>query len=407
MKKFIVAQTGARHNYVIPYLLAKAGLLEYFYTDICGNVGLGKLLAKGKHLPFVGEPLTRLSGRKIPDELRPYTHTFALPFLRSQFLTAISAKTEGESFRLNCMRTIESGNEMVKHGFGNATHLYSMLGEFAPLLIAADARELNIVSDVYIMLSTNKILDEERKNFPDWEPEPPDYQAIANKLFPEDALLTRTKIFICPSEAVKQDLIDNYGIEVEKTVVVPYGLKTNWLGLVPNTIPRRILFVGCANLRKGIHYLAMAAEQLHQAGYNYEFRVAGDVASDIVTKSPCKCLTFLGRIPRSKIQEEFIQADIFVLPSLAEGSAGVTYEALAAGLPVVTTKASGSVVQNEIQGYIIPERDPSALAKAIADIVEDRDKRDRMGVAARERAKEYTWDKYQVNLLGAIEQQAW
>jgi glycosyltransferase involved in cell wall biosynthesis len=399
MKKFIVAQTGARRNYVIPYLLAKAGLLEYFYTDICGNVGLGKLLAKGKHLPFVGEPLTRLSGRKIPDELRPYTHTFALPFLRSQFLTAISAKTEGESFRLNCMRTIESGNEMVKHGFGNATHLYSMLGEFAPLLIAADARELNIVSDVYIMLSTNRICDQERKDFPDWEAEAPDYQAIANKFFPEDVLLTRTKLFLCPSEIVQEDLIANYGIKTQKTVLMPYAVEPDWLELVPKTIPRRILFVGSANLRKGIHYLAMAAEQLHRAGYNYEFRVAGDVASEIVTKPLCKYLTFLGRIPRNKIQEEFIQADIFVLPSLAEGSARVTYEALAAGLPVVTTKASGSVVQNEIQGYIIPERDPSALAKVIASIVEDRDQREKMALAARERAKDYTWDKYENRLI--------
>jgi len=399
MKKFIVAQTGARRNYAIPYLLAKAGLLEYFYTDICGNVGLGKLLAKGKHLPFVGEPLTRLSGRKIPDELRPYTHTFALPFLRSQFLTAISAKTEGERFRLNCMRTIESGNEMVKHGFGNATHLCSMLGEFAPLLIAADARELNIVSDVYIMLSTNRICDQERKDFPDWEAEVPDYQAIANKFFPEDVLLTRTKLFLCPSEIVQEDLIANYGIKTQKTVLMPYAVGPDWLELVPKTIPRRILFVGSANLRKGIHYLAMAAEQLHRAGYNYEFRVAGDVASEIVTKPLCKYLTFLGRIPRNKIQEEFMQADIFVLPSLAEGSASVTYEALAAGLPVVTTKSSGSVVQNEIQGYIIPERDSSALAKAIADIVEDRDKRDKMALAACDRAKEYTWDKYENRLM--------
>ena len=196
MKKFIVAQTGARRNYAIPYFFAIAGLLEYFYTDICGNIGFGKLLTQGKHLPFVSKSLTRLSERKVPDELMRYTHTFALPFLRSQFCTAISEKTEGERFSINCMRTIETGNEMVKHGFGNATHIYSMLGEFAPLLIAADERGLSIVSDVYIMLSTNKILDEERKNFPDWEPEPPDYQAIANKLFPENVLLTRSKGFI-------------------------------------------------------------------------------------------------------------------------------------------------------------------------------------------------------------------
>lgn len=399
MKKFIVAHNGARRNYAVPYSFAKAGLLEYFYTDICGNVGFGKLLAQGKHFPLVGAPLARLSGRKVPDELIPYTHTFALPFFRSQLRTAFSANTEGDQFRINCLRTIESGNEMVKYGFGNATHLYSMLGEFAPLLIAADERGLNIVSDVYIMLSTSKILDKERKDFPNWEAEPPDYQAIAKKLFPEDAFLTRTKLFICPSDAVQQDLIDNYGIEAQKTVLMPYSVEPKWLEIIPQTIPRRILFVGSANLRKGIHYLAMAAEQLHLAGYEYEFRVAGDVSSWVIEKPICKYLTFLGRIPRDKVQEEFVTADVFVLPSLAEGSAGVTYEALAAGLPVVTTKSSGSVVQDGIQGYIIPERDSSALAKAIAEIVEDRDHRDKMAVAARERAKDYTWNKYERRLI--------
>jgi glycosyltransferase involved in cell wall biosynthesis len=78
----------------------------------------------------------------------------------------------------------------------------------------------------------------------------------------------------------------------------------------------------------------------------------------------------------------------------SEVAAGVTYEALAAGIPVVTTNASGSVVQNGIEGYIVSERDPDALAKAIAEIVEDRPKREKMAINARERAKDYTWDKY-------------
>ena len=49
---------------------------------------------------------------------------------------------------------------------------------------------------------------------------------------------------------------------------------------------------------------------------------------------------------------------MFVLPSLAEGSAEVTYEAIAAGVPVVTTRAAGSVVRDGIEGRIVPERDP-------------------------------------------------
>jgi glycosyltransferase involved in cell wall biosynthesis len=116
----------------------------------------------------------------------------------------------------------------------------------------------------------------------------------------------------------------------------------------------------------------------------------------------CRNLVFLGRVPRERIHEEFAAADVFVLPSLAEGSAEATYEALAAGVPVVTTPAAGSVVRNGIEGRLVAERDPFALADAIAEIVEDRDKRARMSVAARERARDYTWERYGERLVGAL-----
>ncbi|MGH8102620.1 MAG: glycosyltransferase [Chthoniobacterales bacterium] len=100
--------------------------------------------------------------------------------------------------------------------------------------------------------------------------------------------------------------------------------------------------------------------------------------------------------------EEFARADIVVLPSLAEGSAAVIYEALAAGLPIVTTPEAGSVVRDGIEGRIVPSRDPEALANAIAETVEDREKRERMAYAARERAREFTWERYGERLIAAL-----
>jgi glycosyltransferase involved in cell wall biosynthesis len=163
-----------------------------------------------------------------------------------------------------------------------------------------------------------------------------------------------------------------------------------------------VLFAGTANLGKGIHYLAMAVERLIGSGYRYQFRVAGNVTRRVARQPLCRNLQLLGRVPRDRIHEEFAAADVFVLPSLAEGSAGVTYEALASGVPVVTTRAAGSVVRDGIDGRIVPERDPEALADAIAEIVEDREERARMSVAARERARDYTWDRYGERLVAAL-----
>jgi glycosyltransferase involved in cell wall biosynthesis len=402
MNRFIAVQIGARHNYAVPRILEKAGMLEFFYTDLVGNAGFGKILSRGKSLPIVGNRLQLLASRQVPAKILPLTHTFSLPDLRWLARRTISTPDRSEEFRLSCLKSLDLGNAMLRSGFGKATHIYSMLGECPPLLIAANQRGLKIVSEVYILLSSDRILTKERLNFPDWEPEQPDYESIGKKLFPEDVLLTRTNFFICPSQAVQSDLVQNFGISLEKTAVVPYGVDSSWLDVKQNTIPKQILFVGSANLRKGIHYLAMAAEQLYLSGYRYEFRIAGDVEPSFLEKPVCKYLTFLGRIPRNRVNQEFSTADIFVLPSLAEGSASVTYEALAAGLPVVTTNASGSVVQDGIEGYVVPERDPDTLAKAIINIIEDRSLREKMAIAARERAKDFSSDRYGDRLLAAL-----
>jgi glycosyltransferase involved in cell wall biosynthesis len=116
----------------------------------------------------------------------------------------------------------------------------------------------------------------------------------------------------------------------------------------------------------------------------------------------CRNLVFLGRVSRDRVHEEFAAADVFVLPSLAEGSAEAIYEALAAGVPVVTTPAAGSVVRNGAEGRLVAERDPFALADALAEIVEDRDKRARMSAAARQRAHDYTWERYGERLVHAL-----
>lgn len=398
----LVAQRGARHGYAIPSFFAKAGYLERFYTDICGDVGLGKVLARGEILPIIGRRLGRLAGRRLPAEIQELTSTFAFSNLRRSFLDTLFRPVGEKQFRSASLQSIELGRAMVRSGFGQATHLYSMMGEFSPLLVEADKRGIKVISDVYVLLSTEQIVAKERVAFPKWEPAAFDYGSVRRELGLEDVLLTRTSFFVCPAQAVQDDLVSQYGVERNRTAVVPYGLDPVWLSLQPIPQPERVLFAGTAGLRKGIHYLAMAAEKLHQQGYSYEFRVAGNVSPTVAQQPICKHLNFLGRIPRNEMHKEFIAADVFVLPTLAEGSAGVTYQALGAGVPVVTTAASGSVVRDGVDGYIVPERDAEKLASAIVKIVEDRDKRNQMSKAARERAEEFIWSRYGERLIQAI-----
>jgi glycosyltransferase involved in cell wall biosynthesis len=394
--KFVVAQIGARRSYAVPAILEEAGMLERFYTDLTGDSSLAGLL------PVLGKGAERLAARRLPSNIRPLTRTFPRLSLSRALRRKMRPLGPADSFRESVRFSNALGRAMVREGFGEATHLFSMLGECAPLLIAAKERGHTVVSEIYILLSTERILAEERKAFPGWEPDVPDYSAIRREMGLEDVLLTRSDFAICPSPAVRDDLVTNFGFDESRTAVVPYGMDPALLSIQNIPVRGRILFAGTAELRKGIHYLAMAAEKLHADGLNYEFRIVGNAQSSVANQNVCRQLTFLGRIPRTEMATEFASADLFVLPSLAEGSAEVTYEALAAGLPVVTTPEAGSVIRNGIDGQVVASRDPDALADAIRGVIEDPEKRARFANASRERAVEFTWKRYGERLVHSL-----
>jgi glycosyltransferase involved in cell wall biosynthesis len=396
---FIMAQVGARRGYAVPAILASAGMLDTFYTDICGNVGFGRALSVAGS---VLSSASRLEGRRVPPAVVPRTKTFALRTLAHICRDRFSGRDPQGRFRSQCEWQRSMGEAAARRDRGRATHLFTMLGEFSPLLLAARERGLNVVTEIYTLLSLEKILAEERRQFPAWEPEDYDLSGVRREYPDDEIMLSATNHFICPSDSVRDDLVQHHGVTRSSTTVVPYGVGPRWLALEPTPWPGRILSIGRAGLGKGTHYLAIAAERLTGRGLRYDFRVAGH-ASPAVTGQPiCRNLNFLGRVDRSKIHTEFQSADLFVLPTLAEGSAESVYEALAAGLPVITTKAAGSVVRDGIEGRIVPERDPDALAEAIQQLSEDRALRNRMALAARERAKDFTWERYGERLLGYL-----
>jgi glycosyltransferase involved in cell wall biosynthesis len=101
------------------------------------------------------------------------------------------------------------------------------------------------------------------------------------------------------------------------------------------------------------------------------------------------------QVPKHEVHRLFRTADVFLFPSLSEGSAYVVYEAMACGLPVITTQASGSVVRDELDGFIVPERSSEAIAQKLDILLRNADLRKEMGLSGRELIlKNYTWSHY-------------
>jgi glycosyltransferase involved in cell wall biosynthesis len=163
----------------------------------------------------------------------------------------------------------------------------------------------------------------------------------------------------------------------------------------------RVLFVGMACLRKGFLDLARAWRELALPGG--ELWVVGQVHDEIsALLGPCRddpSIRFFGHVAGGATGF-YPQVDAFALPSIVEGSAKTTYEAMAAGLPVVTTLNAGSVVRDGVDGFIVPIRDQDALKRKLLFLYENRDAARAMGEAARTRVRDFSWENYERRLMG-------
>src|SRR5262249_793634 len=108
-------------------------------------------------------------------------------------------------------------------------------------------------------------------------------------------------------------------------------------------------------------------------------------------------------VPRQQISVEYALADVFVLPTLADSFSLAHLEALAHGIPVITTENCGSVVRDGVDGFIAPVRDPKALADKLESVVTNRALRTELSYNGKKRGADYTIEKYGSRLLRAID----
>jgi len=192
------------------------------------------------------------------------------------------------------------------------------------------------------------------------------------------------------------------GIPEERLFLIPYGVDVN--RFTPGEPPVdtfRLLFVGQVSLRKGVPYLLQAWERLSlpRAELWLAGRVTPDAQQIVARYRDHPTIRFLGHV--RDIPAIYRQASVFVLPSIEEGSALVTYEAMATALPLIFTYNSGAVARDGVEGIQIPVRDVDALAAAIDRLYRDPELRHEMGRAGRKRAEEYTWEAAGQRLLAA------
>jgi glycosyltransferase involved in cell wall biosynthesis len=207
---------------------------------------------------------------------------------------------------------------------------------------------------------------------------------------------------LAPSDYVRRTLIEQ-GVAPERIALVPFGVRVE--RFKPPEQARddgvfRLLYVGQISQRKGIKYLLEAVKRL--ALPNLELVLVGGIVGSGAGLAPyAGHFRHVPNVPHAEVQRLFQSADLFVYPSLHEGSALAIFEAMASGLPVITTENAGSMVRDGVDGYLVPLRDSAAIAQRIAELHGDPARRRALGASARRRAEQFTWGHYRER-LGAV-----
>jgi len=165
-----------------------------------------------------------------------------------------------------------------------------------------------------------------------------------------------------------------------------------------------VIFAGQLTQRKGISYLFRAIEKIK--GPDLELVLAGrEAGSPEAFEFYRHVYRHLGDLSQAELAEAFRSSDVLVLPSLIEGMGLVVLQAMACGVPViVTANGPGDLVRDGIDGFVIPIRDADAIADRIEVLRADKDLREEMGKAARERALEFSWARFENQAANWIEQ---
>jgi glycosyltransferase involved in cell wall biosynthesis len=194
------------------------------------------------------------------------------------------------------------------------------------------------------------------------------------------------------SRAVQQSLQSEYGL---KSQIVPTGVDTKFFEPVRDRASNkrpRVLFVGSLRPFKQPQLLLDAALRFHDA----EFVIVGDgpMASqlkDRVRDQNIRNVRLAGLLGAAQLKHEYQQADIFLFPSVWEGSPKVILEAAACALPVIARQNyEPETVVNDKTGYLVTS--DQELFQRLESLLYSPQLRQEFGVAGREHSKKFDWD---------------
>ena len=200
----------------------------------------------------------------------------------------------------------------------------------------------------------------------------------------------------CVSDDIKREAF-RYGLNPAKAVVIRPAVDPDFFHLSTSELQNIshfcVVSTGSLIWHKGYEYALIAIRRLVDRGIPVRYDIIGTgneqqrLLYTIYDLDLVDHVRLLGQLRPTEVRDRLQQADAFLLSSLSEGISNAVLEAMACGLPIVTTDCGGmrEAVTNSVEGFVVPTRDPLATAEALVQLSQDPELRRRMGAAARQR----------------------
>ena len=199
-----------------------------------------------------------------------------------------------------------------------------------------------------------------------------------------EGLKQRAQQFM-PSASI--DVIPN-GVELDRFFPAKTSEKSKVL---------RMITVGRLSVTKRIEMLIDAVEILHRTACRLHLTIVGggkteqQLRKNVAERELTDVIKITGRIDSEKMPELYRQNNIFISASMQEGMSNAMLEAMASGLPIVTTRCEGLAELIDGNGIIVEKDNIEEIAKAVKKLADNPELHKQMSIAARKQAEKFDW----------------
>lgn len=389
----VVVHSGARDHYQLAQALSSSYQLYKLVTDIYCPDALKRFfpsLAITRSAPMLSSKQVTISTSALWYEMRmKLAGNFAFNHQKDQALgTCAASLAKKKQLHLFSYSYYAADAFALPRAFGSQKKILFQLHPHPLTIRRLLERELQKVP-----VAANSILYENEFRYNDaylrqlgGEPDMADAIAVA-------------------SHYTAKTLTEN-GVPENKITVIPYGISTDKFVKKTGRTQRRgikAIFIGSMVQRKGLSYLLEAMHLLDDK--SIELVICGRGFSDekLLEKFTHPQITIKKDLSHGNLLQEMHNSDVFVFPTLCEGFAHVILEAMASGLPVITTDrcCGPDIIEEGKQGFIIPANNSIVIADKLQWAASNKNALYQMGQAAAGRAEEFTWQSFRdkINLF--------